>query len=273
MYPASTLITMPVNTEKTATTREQVTSRIAIVTGAGGVLGRAFSTALAQNGWTVAALGRTSASLDATVAACASVSAGSKSHSPHHPHHPHCAFPCDVTDEKSVSQAFRAVTDRYGQLNLLVNNAGVPGPTGRLDSIDATAFEGVLRTNALGTFLCTREAFSWMSSHGGGRIINNGSIAAHAPRSHTAAYAASKAAVASLTISTALDGRECGITATELDIGNAQSGLLETFNTAEPVFDAAEAAHMLVAIASLPCGVSVDSLTVTATGMPYLGRG
>ncbi|WP_312777836.1 SDR family oxidoreductase [Corynebacterium variabile] len=242
-------------------------SRVAVVTGAGGGLGRAFSTALARDGWTVAALGRTLSSLSETVTACAAASAADNSPQPH------SAVVCDVTDETSVVDAVRTVTDRYGRLDVLVNNAGSPGPTGRIDGVDAEAFEHTLRTNALGTFLCTREVFAWMASHGGGRIINNGSIAAHAPRAGVAAYAASKAAVASLTVSTALDGRDLGITATELDIGNARTELLSTFSSTEPMFDATEAARLLVTVADLPADVSVDAVTVTAAGMPYLGRG
>jgi NAD(P)-dependent dehydrogenase (short-subunit alcohol dehydrogenase family) len=160
----------------------------------------------------------------------------------------------------------------------LVNNAGVPGadrPPGLRRP--RRTFEATLRTNFTGTFLCTRAAFAWMAAHGGGRIINNGSIASHAPRAGAAAYAASKAAVASLTVSTALDGRDVNITATELDIGNARTELLlDTFTTSaasEPTFDAAEAARLLVSVAEMPPDVSVDRVTVTAAGMPYLGRG
>ena len=112
-----------------------------------------------------------------------------------------------------------------------------------------------------------------MKDNGGGRIINNGSIASHSPRSGAAAYAASKAAVSSLTVSTALDGRDHGITATELDIGNARTELLGSFTGSEPMFDANHAARLLVAVAQLPANVSVDHVTVTAAGMPYLGRG
>lgn len=246
---------------------DTVPPKVAVVTGAGGGLGRAFSTALARDGWTVAALGRTLTSLKETVGACLQASADNDGP------RPHSAVVCDVTDPASVAEAVRTVTDRYGRLDLLVNNAGTPGPTGRIDGVGVAAFEDTLRTNTLGTFLCTREVFAWMAAHGGGRIINNGSIAAHAPRARAAAYAASKAAVASLTVSTALDGRDLGITATELDIGNARTDLLSTFSGTEPMFDAAEAARLLVTVADLPAGVSVDAVTVTATGMPYLGRG
>ncbi|MGV0867808.1 SDR family oxidoreductase [Corynebacterium kalidii] len=255
-------------------TRTHRPDRVVAVTGAGGGLGRTFSVALAEAGWTVAALGRTRATLEETVAAC--------------PGDGHLAVVCDVTDEASVTAAVDHLTDRLGRLDLLVNNAGIPGATGRIDTVDPAAFEETLRTNLTGTFLCTRAAFSWMASHGGGRIVNNGSIAAHAPRAGAAAYAASKAAVASLTVSTALDGREVGVTATELDIGNARTALLESFTSSgtssdttsgasttppEPTFAAAEAARLLVSVAEMPPGVSVDRVTVTVAGMPYLGRG
>lgn len=241
--------------------------RVAVVTGAGGGLGRAFATALARDGWSVAALGRSVGTLDATVQACRTAGGSTD----------HLAVVCDVTDESSVDAAFDQVTSAMGGLDLLVNNAGVPGATGRIDTVDAAAFEATIKTNLTGTFLCTRAAFAWMAAHGGGRVVNNGSIAAHAPRAGAAAYAASKAAVASLTVSTALDGRGLGITATELDIGNAATELLDSFTAvdpaAEPTFDAAEAARLLVSVADMPAGVSVDRVTVTAAGMPYLGRG
>lgn len=245
---------------------------VAVITGAGGGLGRAFATALAGAGWTVAALGRTRDTLDDAVAACTEISDAG-----------HVPVVCDITDPGSVGQAFATVDAQLGTVDLLVNNAGTPGVTGRIDTVDLAGFEKTLHTNVTGTFLCTQAAFSRMAARSdgrrGGRIVNNGSIASHAPRAGAAAYAASKAAVASLTVSTALDGRDLGITATELDIGNARTALLGTFTgdgsgeAVEPVFDAAEAARLLVSVAALPSGVSVDRVTVTAAGMPYLGRG
>ena len=243
-------------------------TRVAVITGAGGGLGRAFAAALADAGWTIAALGRTRATLEETVAGLPGPTLTEGTDGPQH-----LAVVCDVTDEDSVRQAFDAVTDHLGLLDLLVNNAGIPGPTGRLDGVDVADFSATVHTNLTGTFLCTRAAFAWMAAHGGGRIINNGSIAAESPRAGAAAYAASKAAVASLTVYTALDGRDVNVTATELDIGNARTELLGTFSSTEPMFDAAEAARMLVSVADLPTSVSVDRITVTAAGMPYLGRG
>ncbi|HIW96612.1 MAG TPA: SDR family oxidoreductase [Candidatus Corynebacterium gallistercoris] len=235
------------------------TSRVALITGAGGGLGRTFAQALAESGWTVVALGRTESTLRETLATCRGEG--------------HLAVPCDITDPDQVEQAFARATDTLGRLDLLINNAGIPGPTGRIDTVSPEDFAATVTTNLTGTFLCTQAAFRWMAAHGGGRIINNGSIAAHAPRAHAAAYAASKAAIASLTVSTALDGREHNITATELDIGNARTELLGSFTGSEPMFDADHAATAVVTVANMPPEVSVDQLTITAAGMPYLGRG
>lgn len=235
-------------------------TRVALVTGAAGGIGSAFCTALTDAGWTVVGWGRTASTLRKLT------DNGSADH----------VTVCDITDDASVHRALTELTDRYGRLDLLVNNAGTPGPKGRIDTVDTAGFERTITTNLTGTVLCTRAVFAWMADHGGGRIINNGSIAAHAPRAGAASYAASKAAVASLTVSTALDGRDVGITATELDIGNVRTDLLGTFNSAsnpEPVFDAGDAARLLVTVADLPGDVSVDHVTVTAAGMPYLGRG
>lgn len=233
--------------------------KVAVVTGAGGGLGRTFASSLAADGWSVALLGRTRETLGETAAEMGVDK--------------HLVVVCDIADENSVAAAFAEITEHFGRLDLLVNNAGVPGPTGELHTIDPAEWRLALDTNTTGTFLCTQQAFAWMAAHGGGRIINNGSIAAHSPRAGVAAYAASKAAVASLTVSTSLDGRPYGITATELDIGNARTALLGSFTGSEPMFDAAEAARLLVAVAALPPEVSVDQVTVTAAGMPYLGRG
>ena len=242
---------------------------VAIITGAGGGLGRTFAQALADAGWRIAAFGRTASTLEETIA---SLRAGGVEQEEEDGAR-HLAVPCDITDAQSVAGAFEQITEHFGRLDLLVNNAGIPGPTGELDGIALEEFQATITTNLTGTFLCTQHAFAWMRTHGGGRIINNGSIAAHSPRAGAAAYAASKAAVASLTVSTSLDGRPYGITCTELDIGNARTALLGTFTGSEPMFDATQAARMLVAVASLPADVCVDQLTVTAAGMPYLGRG
>ncbi|MCX2162534.1 SDR family oxidoreductase [Corynebacterium auriscanis] len=193
------------------------------------------------------------------------------------PHEPranrHLALTCDVGDEVGVEKMFEEATATFGRLDLLVNNAGAPGPTGEIDTINIEDFDRTVRTNLRGAFLCTQGAFAWMKAHGGGRIINNGSIAATRPRPAAATYAATKAAIASLTVSTNLDGRPYAIRATELDIGNARTDLLGSFTSSEPMFDATRAAQLLASVADLPLDVCVDQVTVTAAGMPYLGRG
>ena len=207
------------------------------------------------------------------------------SHQPRHaaPNHARHAAPaqpqrhlllvCDVGDERGVEEVFNTATTEFGRLDLLVNNAGIPGPTGEIHTIAVEEFDRTIRTNLRGAFLCTQQAFAWMKDHGGGRIINNGSIASTRPRATTATYAATKAAIASLTVSTNLDGRPYGIRATELDLGNARTELLGSFTSSEPMFDATRAAQLLASVAALPLDVCVDQLTVTAAGMPYLGRG
>ncbi|WP_426718256.1 SDR family oxidoreductase [Corynebacterium auriscanis] len=193
---------------------------------------------------------------------------------PHEPRaHRHLAVTCDVGDEVGVEKMFEEATATFGRLDLLVNNAGAAGPTGEIDTINIEDFDRTVRTNLRGAFLCTQGAFAWMKAHGGGRIINNGSIAATRPRPAAATYAATKAAIASLTVSTNLDGRPYAIRATELDIGNARTDLLGSFTSSEPMFDATRAAQLLASVADLPLDVCVDQVTVTAAGMPYLGRG
>ena len=193
---------------------------------------------------------------------------------PHEPRaHRHLAVTCDVGDEVGVEKMFEEATATFGRLDLLVNNAGAPGPTGEIDTINIEDFDRTVRTNLRGAFLCTQGAFAWMKAHGGGRIINNGSIAATRPRPAAATYAATKAAIASLTVSTNLDGRPYAIRATELDIGNARTDLLGSFTSSEPMFDATRAAQLLASVADLPLDVCVDQVTVTAAGMPFLGRG
>lgn len=233
--------------------------KVAVITGAGSGLGRVFATALAAEGWTIVALGRTEETLQATIALL--------------PEGEHGVFICDISDAAQVEATFEQIVERYDRVDLLLNNAGFPGALGRIDLVEPQQFASTINTNFLGTVYCSQQAFGIMAKRGGGRIINNGSIAAHAPRPQAAAYAASKAAVASLTKSLNLDGRGLNIVATELDIGNAQTELLANFSTEEPHFDAAEAGAIVARIAALPLTVTADQVTITASGMPYLGRG
>lgn len=246
--------------------------RVAIVTGGGAGIGADVARALAADGWTVRICGRNT---DTLAAVCADAP-GRISHAR-----------CDVTDEGEVGALVDGVIADHGRLDLMVVNAGVPGSTAPLGDVDATGFRGVVETNLTGAFLTARAAFRAMAAQepSGGRIIFNGSVAAQVPRPHSAPYAASKAGVAGLAAVTALDGRAHGITVTRIDIGNAATGLLDGFGAAsgalqadgsrriEPTFDSAEAARAFAYAASLPDGAVVDHLTVTAAGMPFLGRG
>jgi len=246
---------------------------IAVVTGAGSGIGAATSLALAADGWTVVLAGRRRDALERT----ARDGAGRP-----------VAFdpvPTDVTDEGSVRELFDGAVGRHGRIDLLVNNAGIGAPARDLDEVPLDEWQEVVAVNLTGVFLCTREAFRIMRTQRpqGGRIINNGSIAAHSPRPRAAAYTATKHAVTGLTKATALDGRPYDIACGQIDIGNAEtdmargsaSGALQADGTIrpEPLMDVEHAAAAIRYMASLPLDANVATLTVMATTMPYIGRG
>ncbi|MDN5859141.1 MAG: SDR family oxidoreductase, partial [Pseudonocardia sp.] len=193
--------------------------------------------------------------------------------------------PTDVTDPESVAALFRAVRVRWGRVDLLVNNAGTFGPAGTVDEIPVAEWQAALATNVTGSFLCAREAFSAMRAQQpqGGRIINNGSISAHAPRPGSAAYTASKHAITGLTKALSLDGRPFDIACGQIDIGNAATDMTAGFARgarqadgsirAEPTFDVRHVADAVLYMAGLPLTANVGFLTVTATAMPFVGRG
>nr|WP_120491407.1 SDR family oxidoreductase [Corynebacterium lactis] len=232
--------------------------RTVVVTGGGAGIGREIALAFAGAGWHVHICGRTLAPL-ADVA-----------------RRDHITYSqCDITDEAQVAAMFADAVSVSGRIEAVVLNAGLPGTPAEFGDTDIEDFRRVIDTNVVGSFLCAREAFRIMKGTGG-RILVNCSIAAQVPRAHTAAYAASKSALAGLTRVLALDGREHGILATRIDIGNAKTDLLGAFtgeDGAEPMFDAAEAARAFVYAAELPATAVVDHLTITAAGMPFLGRG
>jgi NAD(P)-dependent dehydrogenase (short-subunit alcohol dehydrogenase family) len=246
-------------------------TKIAVVTGAGTGIGAAAATALASEGWTVVLAGRRRTPLDELAAA--------------HPQLLLDPIPTDVTEEASVRNLFEVTVARHGRVDLLLNNAGMSGPPRDPDEIPLDEWQAVVNVNLTGPFLCTRQAFGVMRRQQpqGGRIINNGSISAYAPRPRSLAYTATKHAITGLTKSTALDGRPYDIACGQLDIGNAATdmtismaeGVLQADGSlrAEPRMPVDDVARAVVYMASLPLDSNVATLTVMATKMPYLGRG
>ncbi|WP_175975741.1 SDR family oxidoreductase [Burkholderia sp. BCC1047] len=250
-----------------------VSKKFAAVTGAGSGIGRAAALALAQAGFTIALLGRTEASLRDTQDAIRA--AGSDAE----------VFPVDVTDEASVDHAFAQIAQRFGRLDVLFNNAGRNAPVVSLEEYELDVWNSVVATNLTGVFLCARAAWRLMKTQTpqGGRIINNGSISAHAPRPDTIAYTATKHAVTGITKSLALDGRRYNIACGQIDIGNAATSLTERMMQGvpqadgslapEPRMDVAHVANAVVQMANLPLDTNILNMTIMATAMPFVGRG
>ncbi len=247
--------------------------RVAIVTGAGTGIGKSASQALLRDGYCVALAGRRTELLEATA-----VEAG--------PHRSKAlVVPTDVGDLASVRDLFEAVMASFGRLDLLFNNAGVGPPPTLLEDMTYEQWTNVVNINLTGSFLCTQEAFKIMKSQTpmGGRIINNGSIAAHTPRPNSAPYTATKHAITGLTKSTSLDGRKYDIACGQIDIGNADTaiaanmkrGILQPNGSieVEPTMDPDHVANAILYMASLPLDANVQFLTVMATKMPFIGRG
>ena len=249
---------------------------VAVVTGASSGLGRVIARALLGAGWQVALAGRREELLAEAAQATEAES---------WPEEAALAVPTDVTDPASVAALFEAVKDRWGRLDLLVNNAGLFGPAAQADEIDLADWRRVVDTNLTGVFLCAQHAVRMMKAQDpqGGRIINNGSISAHTPRPNSIAYTATKHAVTGITKSLSLDGRAHHIACGQIDIGNAETELTKRFAQgvlqangsmmAEPVFDSRHVADAVLYMASLPLDANVQFLTITATTMPFIGRG
>jgi NAD(P)-dependent dehydrogenase (short-subunit alcohol dehydrogenase family) len=247
--------------------------KIAVVTGGGTGIGRAVALALAGDGWSVAVAGRRRDPLDAT--AEAGRAAGARM----------LAVPADVGDPGSVDALFAAVREEFGRLDLLFNNAGTGAPPVPLEDLTYAQWRTVLDANLTGAFLCTQAAIRIMKDQSprGGRIINNGSISAHAPRPFSAPYTATKHAITGLTKSTSLDCRQYDIACGQIDIGNAATemtdrmarGILQANGTTavEPRMDLEHVARAVLYMAALPLDTNVQSLMVMATKMPYVGRG
>jgi NAD(P)-dependent dehydrogenase (short-subunit alcohol dehydrogenase family) len=247
--------------------------KVALVTGAGSGIGKAVALALAREGYAMVLAGRRREPLDAV---SQEIRAGGSEA---------IVVPADVTDAASVRVLFAKAKEEFGRLDLLFNNAGISGGSVAIEEQSFEQWRAVVDTNLTGTFLCTQEAMKIMKAQEprGGRIINNGSISAHAPRPGSAPYTASKHGVTGLTKCTSLDGRKYDIACGQIDIGNAATHMAERMKRGvpqangtmapEPTMDPAAVARAVVYMASLPLDANVQFMTVMATKMPFIGRG
>jgi NAD(P)-dependent dehydrogenase (short-subunit alcohol dehydrogenase family) len=245
--------------------------KVAVVTGAGSGIGRAAAIALAEAGFVAVLAGRRADALDETASR---IPAGRA-----------FAVPTDVADAASVRALFAAVAERFGRLDVLFNNAGLSAPAVPFDELSDERWNSVVSVNVNGAFYCARAAFRQMKAQSpqGGRIINNGSISAHAPRPNSAPYTTTKHAIAGLTKSLSLDGRPYDIACGQIDVGNAatpmtarmQDGVPQPDGTlrVEPTIDVGHVARAVVFMATLPLDANVQFMTVMATKMPFVGRG
>ena len=248
-------------------------SKVAIITGAGSGIGRATARALLKDGYAVVLAGRRVDALRETVTLGGVDTAQA------------LVVSTDVSDPEQVKALFEKTRDTFGRLDLLFNNAGINVPAVPLEDLTIEQWRRVVDVNLTGVFLCTQEAIRIMKTQDprGGRIINNGSISAHAPRPNSAPYTATKHAITGLTKSTALDGRKYDIACGQIDIGNAETELAARMKTGvpqangqiavEPMMDVDNVARAVVYMASLPLDANVLFMTVMATKMPFVGRG
>jgi NAD(P)-dependent dehydrogenase (short-subunit alcohol dehydrogenase family) len=248
-------------------------NKVALVTGAGTGIGKHVALALMQNGYSVILAGRRQELLEATV--LQAKDSGVKT----------LVVPTDVSDPTSVKALFASISDTFGRLDLLFNNAGVFTASVPLEDLPYDKWKAAVDINLTGAFLCTQEAFKIMKVQQprGGRIINNGSISAHAPRPNSVAYTSTKHATTGLTKSTSLDGRKYDIACGQIDIGNASTDMTERMGKgiqqangsieAEPLMDIKHVADAVLYMAGLPLEANVQFMTVMATKMPFIGRG
>ncbi|WP_050476516.1 SDR family oxidoreductase [Herbaspirillum rhizosphaerae] len=247
--------------------------RIALVTGAGSGIGKQISLALLRDGYAVVLAGRRLEPLQATVEAAGEFGANA------------LVVSADVSDPASVKNLFAKAKEKFGRLDLLFNNAGIFAPPMSIEELSYEQWKSAVDINLTGVFLCTQEAFKIMKEQSprGGRIINNGSISAHAPRPFSASYTATKHAITGLTKSTSLDGRRYDIACGQIDIGNASTDMTELMKKGtlqadgstqvEPTMDAGHVAKAILYMDSLPLDANVQFMTVMATKMPFIGRG
>jgi NAD(P)-dependent dehydrogenase (short-subunit alcohol dehydrogenase family) len=248
-------------------------AKVALITGAGSGIGKASALALAKDGHDVALAGRRKEPLDAVAEQVRGL--GRKA----------LAVPTDVADPDSVRALFAKTKETFGRLDVLFNNAGVGAPAIPLEDLPFEKWQAVIDTILTGSFLCTQEAIKIMKAQQpmGGRIINNGSISAYAPRPNSAPYTSAKHAISGLTKSTALDGRKYDIACGQIDVGNAytemaarmKDGVMQADGSikVEPLMDVENVARAVVFMAGQPADANVLFLTVMATKMPFVGRG
>jgi NAD(P)-dependent dehydrogenase (short-subunit alcohol dehydrogenase family) len=244
---------------------------IALVTGAGTGIGKAVALALLKDGYTVVLTGRRLEPLQAVVQQAGT----DRAH----------AFSADCSQSESVDALFAFVQQKFGRLDVLFNNAGMSGPKVGFEDITCAQWQDVVGINLTGSFLCAQGAFRLMKQQTpqGGRIINNGSISAHAPRPNSAPYTSTKHAITGLTKSISLDGRKYNIACGQIDIGNALTelaapmakGVLQAHGAIaiEPMMDVSQVGEAVLHMANLPLSTNVQFITIMATNMPFVGRG
>ncbi|MDJ1016182.1 MAG: SDR family oxidoreductase [Paracoccaceae bacterium] len=238
-----------------------------IITGASSGIGRATAEAFHEDGWIVGLVARRRDLLEEV--------AGGRQNAQ--------VLPADVTDSAAVDDTFDAFLAKAGRLDAIFNNAGIFGQPGAIDEVAPEAFAEVVDVNLTGMFLCARAAYVRMKAQSpkGGRIINNGSIAAHVPRDRSFSYTTTKHAITGLTKSISLDGRDHDVACSQIDIGNAETDMVRGLNARlvaegrppNPVMDVNDAAGMVLQMANLPISANVQFATIMATKMPYIGRG
>ncbi|NYT75474.1 SDR family oxidoreductase [Alcaligenaceae bacterium] len=247
--------------------------KVALVTGAGSGIGKAIALALMEAGYSVVLAGRRREPLDTVAAQGQALGAQT------------LVVPTDVSDPAAVEHLYTLIQRQFGRLDVLFNNAGVFARTVSLEELSYEEWKTAVNVNLTGMFLCTQGAFRLMRDQNprGGRIINNGSISAHAPRPQAVSYTTTKHAITGLTKATSLDGRKYDIACGQIDIGNAASEMTEAMGKGvlqadgstrpEPIMDVSHVAKAVLYMASLPLDANVQFMTVMATKMPYIGRG